>query len=444
MVMSGSHDDLCKAAYPLHCNKRGQRLAALLTLTCGILLLAGCGMQSYRGVSVDTAAFLQRAIVQEDADLRVTAAVPDAAETLALTGLDLYKQGIQPVWLKVENRGTNPVRTTMWSIDRDYFSPIEVAYMNRKRFSSAGYDAMQRWFYDNGLQRQVPAGESRSGLVFTHLKPGTKGFNVDIFRSGVSHSFTFFVPMPGFVPDYMQVDFATLYDESEIRQLDTPGLKRVLQEEFPCCAGGPGEGDVGGPLNVVFVATPSALRRSLLRARWQESQAESDDTRRARARRFEGRPPDAIFHLRRKDGNEKLGLLLWRAPWDVDGQAGWVGTVYYTVLEETFLTRIKSGSAIRDSEFLSRFVNESLAADLDSASRFLAQNFWYSQSLAKLGIVTGAGEAGVDNPQVMFDGLAYLTDGLRYVLFLSETPVALDDMEQIYGRDYLIDGARDE
>lgn len=428
------------SAYSLPAGTRIRYCPARLILTLGMLLITGCGMQPYRGGSVDTASFLARAVVQEDASLRVTAAVPDAGETLALTGLDLYEQGIQPVWLKVDNAGDAPARITLWSIDRDYFSPIEVAYMNRKRFSSEGYDAMQRWFYDNALPRTVPPGESRSGLVFTHLSPGTKGFNLDIFSSRVSHNFTFFVPMPGFTPDYTQVDFATLYPADQIRQLDVAGLKVVLEEELPCCAEGPGEGDVGGPLNVVFVATPRALRRSLLRAGWQETQAESDDSERARLQRFAGRAPDAIFHLERKDGDERLGLLLWRAPWDVDGQAGWVGMVFYSVLEKAFLARIKSGSAIRDSAFLSRFASESVSADVDSASRLLVQRFWYAQSVAKFGMLVGGAESTMDSPQVIFDGGAYFTDGLRQVLFLSETPVALGDTEELFGRRYLLRG----
>ena len=106
-----------------------------------------------------------------------------------------------------------------------------------------------------------------------------------------------------------------------------------------------------------------------------------------------------------------------------------------------FLTRLKSGTSIRDSSFLSRFVKESVSADLDSASRFLVQNFWYSQSLAKIGIVTGVGEASMDSPHVTFDGVAYFTDGLRHVLFLSETPVALGDTKVIYGREYVLSEA---
>jgi len=148
-----------------------------------LLLLAGCASKPYQDTELDTSSFLTRSISQQSDSLRVTAAVPDAEETLALTGLNLYEQGIQPLWLKVENTAEIPARVAIWSIDRDYYSPIEVAYTNRRQFSRQGYRDMERWFYDNGLPRNIPPGASRSGLVFTHFNPGTKGFNVDLFRN---------------------------------------------------------------------------------------------------------------------------------------------------------------------------------------------------------------------------------------------------------------------
>jgi hypothetical protein len=394
--------------------------------------LAGCGTQPYQGGSVDTASFLQRSVTRQNGPIRVTTAVPNAEESMTLTGLDLYEQGIQPVWLKVENQGSAAARISLWSIDRDYFSPIEIAYMNRKRYSSEDYQKMQRWFYDNGLQRVVPAGGTRTGLVFTHLRQGTKAFNLDIFSSRIGYNFTFFIPMPGFTADYMQVDFSTLYVEEEIQQLDPESLKLVLEKELSCCAEAPDGTANGGPLNVAFVGTPLALRRSLMRGGWNETEAESDDTRRAREHHFQGRSPDAIFHIDRNDGDERMGLLLWRAPWDVDGEPGWVGSVYYSVIDKNLLSQMTTGASIRSSAFLSRFVNESVAADPDSAQRFVLQNFWYNQSLAKAGIVTGVGKASADNPHVTFDGVGYFTEGNRYVMFLSENPVALDDTEILY------------
>ncbi len=400
-------------------------------------LLAGCGSQPWQGREIAGATFLQRTLTQENGPIRVTAAVPDDAETLVLTGLDLYEQGIQPVWLKVENRGTKPARVALWSIDRDYFSPIEVAYMNRKSFSAGGYAEMERWFHENGLERTVPPGESRSGLVFTHLKPGTKGFNLDVFSNRAAHSFTFFVPLPGFTADYMEVDFANLYDDAEIRQLDEAGLKVLLETEVPCCASGPEAGTDGGPLNVALVGTPLAVRRSLLRGGWNETQAGSEDTLQAREHRFRGQPPHAIFYLDRKDGNERMHIHLWRAPWTIDGEPGWIGQVYYKVFEESLLRDIADKQTLRDSAFLSRFVKESVAADVDSAQRYLLQIFWYNQSLRKFGVVSGVGPSTPDDPRLTFDGVGYFSDGNRFVLFLSETPVPLNGTKILYGGEFL-------
>ncbi len=404
------------------------RLLCLLALTA---LLWGCATRPYQGTDLQAAPFLARALTQENGDLAVTAAVPDAAETQALTGLDLYDQGIQPVWLQVENRGSMPARVAIWSIDRDYFSPIEVAYMNRKRFSSEGYRDMERWFHDNGLPRQIPPGATRSGIVFTHLRPGTKGFNLNIFSNRTAYDFTFFVPLPGFVADFMKVDFASLYSEEEIRDLDTDGLKTVLENELGCCVTDPTGKLEGGPINVVLVGTGTAVRRSMLRGGWLETSAEDGVAVKERSQHFRGRRPDAIFSQLRGDGNERINLHLWLAPWRVNGEPAWVGQVYY-LTEDNSLVGFLSDEGILDGELLSFFVRESVTADIDSAQRFLFQNFWYNGSLREVGYVGGVGYASLDAPREGFAGVAYFTDGYRMVAFLSETPVAMDEGRFIY------------
>ena len=91
-----------------------------------------------------------------------------------------------------------------------------------------------------------------------------------------------------------------------------------------------------------------------------------------------------------------------------------------------------------DAEFLRQFLNESPSADLDSARQHVLQNFWYNQSLLKLGYV-----GSVENKRQLrkaFNGVEYSTDGRRVVLFLSETPVALDDAKLIYPRSLMLTG----
>jgi hypothetical protein len=65
--------------------------------------------------------------------------------------------------------------------------------------------------------------------------------------------------------------------------------------------------------------------------------------------------------------------------------------------------------------------------DIDDARMFILQNFWYSQSLARMGEVGGIPSTTIDAPHRNFGGSEYFTDGQRIILFLSESPVALDE-----------------
>ena len=205
-------------------------LQGLLAAFCA-LLIAGCASRSYTPADVGSTSFLDRKITQVVESVRVTAAVPDAGETQTLFGLPLYDKGVQPVWLEIENTGTTLVRLSIWSVDPDYYSPLEVAWLNRGGYSKDDQKTMERWFHEHGIERRIPAGESRSGFIFTHKDPGTKGFNVDLISAKLhSYSFTFFVSMPGFTADYMAVDFEGMYADDEISEVDFDGLRKALED----------------------------------------------------------------------------------------------------------------------------------------------------------------------------------------------------------------------
>lgn len=411
-------------------NKGPARL--ILRLTSLTLLIAGCSIRPYHAVNVDSSSFLDRSHTQELGPIQATAAVPDASETAALTGLDLYEQGIQPVWLRIENRAKTDVRLATWSIDRNYFAPIEVAYMNRKKFSKQGYKDMERWFYENSIPRQIPAGESRSGLVYTYLKPGTKAFNLDIFSNQKAHNFTFFIPMPGFTADYTQVDFASLYSEDDIRNLSEHQLKLMLENELPCCSSDASGEKKGSPLNAVLVGSSLAVRRAMMRGDWQETSAKWRDDNIQRNQYFDGRRPDAVFYQDRDDGNETIELRLWLSRWQVDSQPVWIGQTFYAINDTSFWAEVARNGQFQDSTFLASFLEENVAADLDGAQNFILQNFWYNQSLEKMGLTGGVGKRTVEQPGTTYNGLAYFTDGNRVVLFVSESPTGLDEVDLVF------------
>jgi hypothetical protein len=381
------------------------------------VLMAGCAVNQFAAAPPDQAGFVARGVTQQDGDVVVTAAVPSPAEVETLFGIDLYDDGIQPVWLEVENRGDRFVRIVPYSIDRDYYSPLEIAWTYRKKFVSSSRDDMERWFYDNALARLVPPGEKRSGYVFTHAIEGTKGFNLDIYADNRSMQFTFFVPVPGFRPDYMDVDFRNLYADEDIVRTDFEGLQDYLAASACCTSDSTSESN-GDPLNVVIVGTPEAVRRTLLRGQWQETQSGSPVTRLARSHYYLGRQPDGTFHKSRPDGSERKELRLWLAPVLVDGLTTWIGHVSYDMSGRRLIRNLS---------------DYQIDPDVDDARTFLVQNFWYNQSLLGLSMVDGVPPASIEAPRTNFLGGEYFTDGKRAVLWVSEVPVGMDETNILMG-----------
>jgi hypothetical protein len=389
------------------------KLAAAIPVAMA-LLLTGCAGRTFVATGPEDARFLERRIVQEDGPVRITVAVPDEAETEALTGLPLYSQGIQPVWLEVTNNSTDGLRLVVASIDRDYYSPLEVAWMNRKGYSDAGKADMERWFYENSIDRRIPPGESRAGLVYTHLTPGTKGFNVDVIAADLaSYNFTFFVPIPGFIADYMEVDFAGLYAPQDIKELSDSALRDRIWEE-QCCATDETGTQYGDPFNVVIVASPLALRRALLRAGWHETQTGAIETSIARLQRFRGRQPDGTFTKSRPDGAERKELRLWLAPATNGGEPMWLGQVVYNI-----------GRSADDTNSLR------VDPNIDEARDYFLQDLWYGQSVRQAVYAKAFDAVPESDPITTFSGSSFYSSGHCAVVWLSGDPVAMDDVHML-------------
>ena len=282
---------------------------------------------------------------------------------------------------------------------------------------------MQRWFYDNHLERRIPAGETRSGLVYTNLRPGSKGFNVDIFTIESSLNFTFFVPIPGFTADYKLVDFEKIYGDSEIRELAVGELQTML-EELPCCSSDASGEQSGDPFSVILVGSPKAVRRSLLRANWDETAADDPSTSDARLQHYQGRPPDAVFVLDREDSDERLELRLWLAPWTGEDKNVWIGQASFSNSKVSLFNM--------DSNFFAQFARENVAADVDSASSIVLQRFWYNQSLVKMGFVQHQVASTPQSPRRSFTGAEYFSAGNLIVMLLSEKPISMNKTKFIY------------
>lgn len=379
------------------------------------MVLSGCATADFKPFAPENSPFVERSITQSQNNITVSASVPTAEEFEALSGVNLYSDGIQPVWISVTNGRDEPVRLIYSGMDPDYYSPLEVAWLQRPHVRKRSREEMERWFFENRMYRGIPAGATRSGFVYTHADEGVKAFVVDVYGQTDSGHFTFFVPVPGFTADYMAVDFDALYSEDEILRTDRDGLRKAI-EELPCCTTDESGELQGDPLNVVIVGTFAAVRRSILRAEWEDTELSSPSTAIARSHRYLGRRPDGTVRRSRPDGNERKELRLWLTPIVVGEQSVWIGHISYEMSGSLF--------SLQPGRF-------EMDPDVDDARNYLLQNFWYSQSLAAFALAAGAASAPIDAPLSNFHGEEFFSDGRRAVLFLSEDPVSLSDTEII-------------
>src|SRR5437764_6091233 len=74
--------------------------------------------------------FIEREVVQRDDEFVIRVAVPNNRESDRFHGVPLSRRGLQPVWLRITNNGKQPYRLRLASLDPNYYSPLEAAFVN--------------------------------------------------------------------------------------------------------------------------------------------------------------------------------------------------------------------------------------------------------------------------------------------------------------------------
>lgn len=370
------------------------------------LILAGCAGKVYVYEPADTARFMSVAEQQSEGPIRVSATVPGREETTRIFGVDLYSEGVQPIWLQIENTGNALARYAPVSTDPDYFAPLEVAYTNRKGFSKESQDVMNERFHGSAMPRYVAAGETRSGFVFTNADTGAKGFNVDVFSDGETYSFTFLLRVPGFEPDYAKLNLRELYTGDEVPNYESDALKEVMRG-LPCCGGiEPGD-DSGEPINLVLIGDGEDLLHALLRSGWRETSVEEAAT--LQPSYLFGREQDAIFRYETLGDSSYYELRFWKAAFRSGAEDVYVGQARH------FFPWIGA-------------VNR-LDADVDNARNFAAQKFLYGQVIRSIAWISGDEVVPATSLWEILVNTPYFTDGYRFISWLSGEPISIFEIE---------------
>ncbi len=404
------------------------RIPRLIRAGICILILSGCA--SYKPYAVDEVPFRERSQTQYEGNVRVTAAVPSAKESRKIFGVHIYRSGVQPIWLDIENNDEEPVWFLPVGLDPDYFSSTEAAFKNHFRRSTPINDEMNQQFYQKRQVIYIAPGSKKSGFVFTPVDEGTKELSVDLM--GEDHqirTFTFFINVPGLRVDHQDVDFEALYPEDEIVSLDEEGLRKAL-EGLACCTTDKDGSAQGDPLNIVVIGDDEDVLHTFIRVGWDETETIHTGSALKTSISFLfggryrnspvsglyvfGRTQDVAFQRTRETIHERNHLRLWLSPWRFEDKPVWVGQISRDIgVRFTWKT----------------ITTHKIDPDVDETRDFLIQDLLYSQGLEKIAFAKGVGPAPFSNPRKNLTGDPYFTDGFRTVLWISSELKNFEEVE---------------
>jgi len=400
-------------------------------------LLAACAAAPPAVNPIPEGDFRQRIQTQEGNGVRVSAGVPSASETEKLFGKPLYKQGIQPVWLEIENHRDGHINFLPVGLDPEYYSPLEAANADLANPEKASPEALLNPdFIDSRIKLTIGAGKKRSGFVFSRLDEGTKTFNVDITGKQNSdfETFTFFIPVPGLAVDHYAIDWANLYPADQVVDLDAEQLQAEI-EKFACCVTDKSGNNTGDPLNLVIIGNPLDVYTAFIRAGWDETEVVTGASSWKTIKSFLsggeyryspvsslyafGRPQDVALQRARENIHERNHLRLWMSRVRFQGLPVWIGQISRDI-GVRFTTKT--------------ITTHKIDPNVDETREYLLENLAYAQSLRAFGYAAGVGPVPQDEPRGNLTGDPWFTDGYRLVLWVSSRPVPLSDIEYLRWR----------
>lgn len=409
------------------------RLTAAIFLNLLVILaLAACastGSQNESGIPD----YRERVSTRGDDEVSVSISVLSAGESRDVYGVNLAKKNIQPVWIEVTNSGRSDFWLISTGLDPNFFPASEAADAFASGSRGGLAPGLEQRFEALAFRNPVPAGKTVSGFVLTNLQKGVKMVQLDLFASGRFKSFSFLATVPGFRSDYKarRVFEEAIYPPGEIVDYDDEAGLREALESLPCCVTNEDASRNGDPLNLVVIggvedAFPALVRRGWhpTEQTWTGSVLEMIDSALSGERYpyapvsplyLYGRPQDLALQKARDNIHQRNHMRLWLSPLRFRGQPVWAGQI-----SRDIGTRLTIHSPY--------LTTHKIDPDVDEARTALLEDMAYSQSLVKLGLVKGVGEADPDSARENLTGDPYYTDGFRGVLIFTARPTALTEI----------------
>ena len=281
----------------------------------------------------------------------------------------------QPGEIEFENRSAEPAALFPYSLDPDYFPPLEVAWLSHRTWAKKTNRRIDTFYYEQAFPQFIPAGGTASGFIFVNLDKGTKYVPVEVLLGSHIESLEFFLRIPGFRADYSAVDAEALWAEAIKKELQT-------EDEVREWAALVGSRYRNAPFSSLY---------------------------------FFGRGQDFGLQIARSNIHQRNHMRLWLAPATFRGRPIWVGQISRDI-----------GSKLTTKS--STFTTHKIEPDVDDARDTLALEMISAQVLEAVGYAAGVGARSPEAPGLNLTDDPFITDGLRVIMFLSEEPVSYENM----------------
>lgn len=393
--------------------------------------LAGCAWRSTAGAALpgpDAEIPLRLGRVQTlDQDgIHALLAIPTDDEVERHFGVGLAEYGIQPIWIRLENRSAIDYWVLPIAIDPDYYTADETALIATKKVDAARAERLKESARRHALPFFLRAGGSNEGFVYaSHLRGGRF---VDLRLSGkgrgVRMRFAVMLPTEGF--DYESSGLRQRY--AQLDALPDLGVEqaRARLRELPCCTtleDGDGQGD---PLNVALIGSGEDVIAALTAGGWNFTEAITVDSIRRMIgaaiadEPFATAPVSALYAFGRKQDialqrarsriAQRNHMRLWLAPFRCEGQPVWVGQVSRDI-------------GVKITSKPPTLTTHVIDPNVDESREYLLHSLLHQEAVQWFAFVRGVGAATREQPRLNLTDDPYFTDGMRMAVRVSRTPV---------------------
>jgi hypothetical protein len=363
----------------------------------------------------------------------VSARILSDSQARETYGVNLAGEGIQAVWMRIENKTSMEQWMLAAHLDPDYFSADEAAYLFRRRWGGLLPRDLKQQFRDLAMRARLEPGSIHEGHVLLPRREGGRYVEITTNGYGRVRRFGFPLRTPDGHFDFERMNVAEIQQAAKPVDLDRNQLRRRL-EKLPATVTNADGTAAGDPVNLVVVGDAPLMMAAMSEGGWAFTHRIDGTTIRrmitaavagnpyltapVSSLYLFGRKHDMAFQRARSNLSQRNHLRLWLAPFTVESRPVWVGQV----------SRDIGIKLTRKSPTLTTHVIDPM---VDESRQFMLESLLLHMRVKDFGFTRAADPAPPSRPRHNLTGDPYFTDGLRLVVFLASDPVAPEKVRNL-------------